>query len=1058
MYGYDDEKALGEYLAVFSTAGNIPTSQSRYGTRPQVYRNTLASVGQGLAAIIPQPLTVGDAKYVAVQTTALQRFLQAFGAPQTGQMTLPKSGSAFPAADGTQKAYVAWQQFSKETAPIRVAIAEDTGSLAERKADRLQRMTSLVMVHPNVAQKIATTAAAPKAAPKAATPVKKAATPARKASPTPTPAPAASVTVNVAEMQKIMTTLGVDPKNIADGKYGPTTKAKWAALAKSKGLDGASSGKTGGTSASVNRKAWDQLKVAAIEATPAAAADMIAATAEIQALLSALGFTAPGAALTDGRYGPTTASTWGQAAAKRKLDPFMAKKTADGKQVIVRKNTYLRIKADADAKMSPRAPMSLTQMDAKLIVEATPQELELLLSKLAPGTGTVPQRYEKAAAARKLDGRIEPSGANWVVLRATLDKLVAEFQKGAPPAPPPGPQKTALDADVEQILKGSTASVPVATVRVATAAAIQAKQYAGAAVADSGPWDPSLRNPTLFLLGLGQTTGAKRLAWETALVPGKLVSTDGKTLKAPPTQAERIKKIAASFKTEAKAAQDILKGFTEVNPAEVIARINNLGVSQTKFDRAGGAKELSQAISVFIAESGGKTPTGVYVRTSQDKVYVKNDVMLALALAVKEADQRAAATQKFRDGMVASALNAATGPVPVLALQKAFKDAVLIQKTNSGAVSKTALDLYKKVALSGAFDKATRDAFTEMARTVTIGPLVQEFQKLLGAQKRFTTEQINKQVTEVRNQVWNTYLDKAVQKKDGKLAVAMLPALATAALQGAQRYDQNITKESQQQEQAAAQKRVLDDAVKKSTAILSMLAVQQGLLQMAGPEREKINPTGVKLTGFSGKPTRDGLLQLAAMIFPEGLLETMWVAYLKKVAKKVVSGGAVTATWTGANYISLPPALANLLAQNAGEWIAKHGQSSVRVVEFKNPSVITVVVPKRQEVLTFDDKDATAQIQEKVKEKAKEVVSAKAPAADADADRLARERAEAERQQAARQQAAEQEAVAQSAQPPLPPAAPEPQKAGMGLGGVALGLGALALLLLARGDKEREQE
>jgi hypothetical protein len=1008
MHGYEDDQ-LGEYLAVFSNAGATPASLSGYGYGQQRHRVALVQQGFGAARYIPQPLTVSGAKYVSVGVPSLQKFLQAFGAPQTGRLVLPQAGYTLAASEPTQKAYAGWQKFAKVTYPVRVAVAEDTSKLDEKKADRLIRMSSTVMVHPDVAARVAKAAAAPAPAPKA---------PAK---------PSPNVSVSTDEIQKIMVVLGVDPKNITDGKYGPTTKAKWTAATKARGLPSTSSGKSGAKTATVNRQALAAMRAAATAAAPVAATDQVITVGEAQGLLAALGFTAPGTALTDGTFGPTTVKTWAQAAAKRKLDPFMAKKSADGKQVVVRKNTYLMIKADADAKVSPRPGDQTTGL-----VALGPETVGLVLSNtfalvlkrlgLPPTVGA----YTKWAAGKKLDGRIElevfPPGAQttrapgYYVIKKTwaaLDKAAAEV---APPAPPPGPQKTQLELDVARIVKESTGSVAVNTIRTAINAAIQAGRSLPKA-ALTGPWEPSLRDSVVMLLGISKTA---MLAWQTAIP--KLVSKDGKTLKLVPAGAESIKGLAARFKKAVQEDVERFKGYTKVSASELIARINNLGVTVKKFDRAGGAFELVDAIRTFIEESGGKVPAGKLVVTEtkdpHSTPFVKNNVLLTLAFAEKAADERAKKTKAFRDAMVQNALKESTGFFPVRDLQQAIKHLVL-----SKQVSKKNEKLYGAVKVTGAFDAATRAAYTEIARTKTIGAAVQEYQALLQKQlgPRFKTAL----VTEARNQVWNAFLDKAVHKKNGKLSISMIPAIGFPLAGAAAQYRKETEGTAAEQEQVAEQQKVLAAAVKKSTAILSMVNVQQGLLQMSAAGRTAaqtaIRSTGVKITGLADKPTRDGLLQLSALIFPEGydLPETMWVAYLKAVGIKVVPGAAPVRTWVASNYIALPPDLANKLAKAAGEWIAAHGPSTVKVVEFKNPSIITVVVPKKKEEVVFPGGGIPPeeQVKEQVKEKAKEVVSEPAPTDDPDKARIAREQAERDRQ--AREQAereARERAAAEAAQ------------------------------------------
>lgn len=701
---------------------------------------------------------------------------------------------------------------------------------------------------------------------------------------------------------------------------------------------------------------------AAPKATTPSALDMTASTDDVQGILKRLG--ASPDRLSDGLFGRTTKGFWQDAAKKRGVNPSIAAKSgARLKQVMVNKNAYLTIKADADAKMPPSPgaqeaePIGggLKTMGQALIQGVTREELTILVDRLVPGAGKLVSRYESVASKLGVDSRIEADGERFLVLKTSLGAVTKAFLAAAPKKPPPGPQLSAMERQIASIVKGSTSSVTISTLRTAI------RGIPDASAATIGPWSPDLRAYVMQLLTI---TGPSASAWENALVPGKLVSADGKTLKLPAAQADSIKALAARFKKAKVAVVDRFKNFTKVNAAEVIARINGLGITAQKFDRAGGPKELADAIKTFLQQSNKPVPSGDLVRTdAQKNTYVKNSVMTALASAVVAAQQRAASTKTFRDRMVANAIKEASASLPVTSFQQALKHLVLTKQAGKNAV------LYNKMKITGAFDTSTRAAFTEVTRSRTIGPAVQEYQRLLGSSGR-TTAQVNALVLEARNQVWNAFLDETVKKRDGKLTMAVIPSIAVTLGATAALYQKNVSADVRHQEEVAAQMRTLADAVRKSTAVVSILNLQQALSQMSA-DKEIVATPGLKISGSSDKATRDGLFKLSSLIFPEGLSvpETMWAAYLKKVGYLIISGQPPKREWIGANYISLPVALADRVATRAGEWIARHGASMVKVVAFKHPSVVIARVPAPKKVVITE------------KEAAKKVVESPAPAA-----------------------------------------------------------------------------
>ena len=281
--------------------------------------------------------------------------------------------------------------------------------------------------------------------------------------------------------------------------------------------------------------------------------------------------------------------------------------------------------------------------------------------------------------------------------------------------------------------------------------------------------------------------------------------------------------------------------------------------------------------------------------------------------------------------MVANALNESSAITSIRDLQYAIMDTARTQTMPATAgqpatkLPASWVKVLSAVKPTGAFDKETRAAYTEIARTLTIGPAIQQYQQMLRDQlgPNFKTAL----VTEAQNQVWSAFLDKAVAKRNGLLSIATLPALAQTFAAGAASYKKLAPADKRQADAVKAQNLVLNDAVKKSSAIVSILDLQEALLQMAADK--KIASSGVTLTAVSNTATKNGLFNVSSLIFPEGysVPDTMWAAYLKRVGIRVVSPSNVVVEWANANYIALPPALADVVSSNAGTYVASHGVS-----------------------------------------------------------------------------------------------------------------------------------
>jgi hypothetical protein len=720
--------------------------------------------------------------------------------------------------------------------------------------------------------------------------------------------------------------------------------------------------------------------------------DMTATTNDIQSILKRLG--APSERLSDGLFGSTTKGFWEESAKKRGKNPAIAAKSgARLKEVLVNKAAYLAIKTDADAKTppvpgsaTPPEPLggSLKQMDQSLVLGVTPQELAILVDRLVPGKGEPTVRYETAANARKLDPRIEQDGARYLVIKATLAALTQAFQAAGPPPSAQPTEEANIQTAMGSIAKAATASVLFSAVKTAVAA--------------------SKISELSFLLKLApQRDAVWQTAWARFLAP--MLSAQ-KNVNVTPAMAQAVTAASVAYQQAAAGEVARIKDFTEVNASDVIARINGLGITVKKFDRAGGYKELADAIKTFLENSKISVP-GDTVRTdAKGNAFVNNTVMQKLAAAVVAAQNRANMTKSFRDRMVSSALKESSAVVPVMTLQQALRHAVL-----SGQAG-TFTALYGAVNVTGAFDAPTRAAYTEIARTLTIGPAVQQYQTLL--QQQLGPNFKMALVEEARNQVWNTFLDQAVVTRDGKLSISMLPTIAVKLSSSAALYQKNVSVDTRHQEQVAEQNKMLASAIAKSNAIVSIVNVQQALLQMIASKNIDA-VSDLRITGVSDKSTNDGLFKLSSLIFPEGFSvpETFWAAYLKAVGYVVTPGQPVKRGWIGANYIALPPALANSISTRAGEWIARHGASNIQVVQFNNPSIVTVKMPPPQETkVTFDAKEEAKKLIESPAPAAKDGAAEQAAALKGAQDAAARERAA---RLAAEQAAAEAQRRAQLA-------------------------------------------
>jgi hypothetical protein len=802
----------------------------------------------------------------------------------------------------------------------------------------------------------------------APTPKKK--TTARKPAPGPAPAPSpGQVVVQVSELQSILQALGWPAKGLDDGEMGPTTRSKYTQSTRKRKLSTVIVGTPGGTQVKVNEAAYNALKsIAGVAPAPPkpppgpvapATKDITVGTHEVQGILKRLGY--PPDRLSDGMFGKTTGNAWAQSATKRRLDPFISAKGRDIKQVVVRERAYLELKADADAKVppapSPDVPVppvggDLISLPPDVVSTVTVAQLGDVLGRLTGATQDKAVRldalYKDLTGKLDLDPRIQATTAGSVlVIKTTWNTLMSMYDQAAP-TPPKPEEEFHIEKAKEGLLGVATAPISAKKIRLAFNAAIQKGALKREPFSGS-VFVPGMIDPILKMFFAGKPAGDPKVwtaAWHQLLVAapsGTLVSEDGKTVKLTPAVTKDLNSLAAQYVAQKKAGEEVLSGFTVVDDtAKLIGQINSLGITTKKFDKSGGAKELSDAITTFFEETKTSKPAGVMVRTVKDKVYVKDTVLTKLANEAMAVTNRAAATKAFRDKMVANALSESPATITVRELQEAVKDTVLrdavpVGQPGAPTTRKPArvITIFKPVKVTGRFDDATRTAYAEVARTLLIGTAVQELQKLMVTQwgPAFKTNMI----TEASNQVWNDYITKALYTQNGELSLKTTSAIAANVRKGSTAYRANVSEEDRRAEEVGEQNRILEAAVKKSKALVSILDLQQALTRMT-KERfgdALLKPTGVSLTGVAGAPTSQGLLQLASYIFPEDyvLPETMWMAYLNKVGIKMVAaeaGAVAKEGWRGATYVALPPALADLVSKSAGKWIEENGDSTLR--------------------------------------------------------------------------------------------------------------------------------
>ena len=373
-------------------------------------------------------------------------------------------------------------------------------------------------------------------------------------------------------------------------------------------------------------------------------------------------------------------------------------------------------------------------------------------------------------------------------------------------------------------------------------------------------------------------------------------------------------------------------------------------MSSKQFDVSGGGNTLADAIKTFYENTKRSVPGGDLVKTvaATKDVFVLDAALKALVDEKQQADARKQATEKYRKGMVAEALKASSATVTVDDLQRAFIETVYSGKVGNNKA------LYSAVKRNGTFDSPTHAAYTELARTLTIGPAVLQFEQLLKQQLGPSFKPAL--VAKVQNDVWSEFLKQAVVKTSGKITLKTLPALASSIEAAAKIYKQRVSTEKDDAAKKAEADKLLAATVKKSNVIISLFDVQMGLLEPSKPKA-----VGVQPTGRGDEPTKVALFNLIGdKVFgtKQPKEKWSWDEYLDAVGIRVESATSVKKGWTGANWVALPQAAADLLSKHAALWLKRNalpaGYSDLAPLplsnqelrlRFDNPSVITVKRP-----------------------------------------------------------------------------------------------------------------
>lgn len=720
--------------------------------------------------------------------------------------------------------------------------------------------------------------------------------------------------------------------------------------------------------------------------------------------------------LTDGEYGETTAKNWVRSANKRKLNNTIER--VDGYTVRVDQNTFLQLKAVADQMSPPTSnqPVVPAPGGTTTITEA---RLNEVLGRLAGAPAGAKQTYDRLVSdyqARAKNGGLDTSiskdqSGGIVVNTKTWNAFLAAANTLPVPAPAPvaPAQKSAVDKAMAEVVKNATSTINSSELRDYFNIAIQQGILKNHEPFAGDTWNPEYAS---LILKVANAVEPWKTAWTQLLVPGKLVSTDLLTAKLYPQRVADIRKTLATYKAQQqKAATAVRPGFTKVTTSQVIGWVNDLNISNKAFNTAGGAQETADALRTFLDNTKQAAPTEiVWVQSQTKDVFVNDDVLKKLAAATKDESARAQATQTYRDKIVSDALTASTASVTVDQLQLAFLETV--DSSSDWKAKRTDEKRYfGKVKNTGTFDGPTKTAYTELARTLIIGPSIQQYQKLLQAQlgPNFKADL----VTQVQNKVWSDYLAKAVSGT----TIKTLPVIAKNVTEAAAARKARLGQKALDQQKQQAAKQLIADTIAKSTFIISVFDVQQGLLEAQA--RKELTATGIAVTGRTSDALRKVMeTYIFGMIFPKdaNISNADWTTYLNNIGINA-AGNKATFGWNNANWLSLTQSAANYLSERSGAWMAKHGKPKgydgvakipLTDARFSKATVITVKIPaKKQPAKTDLQKKLEAEAAKLKKQIASDLAAAKKAQAEAKAKQAAADAAKAKAAQDASNAAAQ---------------------------------------------------
>lgn len=770
------------------------------------------------------------------------------------------------------------------------------------------------------------------------------------------------------------------------------------------------------------------------------AGNFVTSVASAQDILVRLGWKSKGKTtgalskdMTDGLFGSTLVANWQSSAQKRKLDAKISRDS--GTTVLVNQATFLALKQLADQAVPPAVnqPVVPAPSGTTTITEA---RLNEVLARMAGAPAGAVQPYDRLvvdyqarAKAGGLDTSISKDQKGGIVVSSkTWDAFVAAFNTlPAPkPAPTPAPtpaQKSDTDKAMDAIAKAATTSLPVTTLTKFFNAAIAA----GSLKHDVFKSDAWTDEHAKLIVDMRNVTGAVKTAWEQMLVKGKLVAKDLKSVLLPKTDVDNIKKVVADYEAAAKKAASAPKDFTKVATDKIIGYVNDLHVTSKKFKTNGGATEMSDALRTFLDLTKTKAPSTIVWGDDKTGIYVQNGVLEALNKATDANKSNSTKTQQFRDKIVSEAIKASTADVTFDDLQLSFIETVSAKKAGKNE------KLYAKVKQTNAFDSATRDAYTVLARALIIGPAFDQYQQML--KQQMGTSFTAKFAEQEYNKIWDEYLEKAREVSPGvrKIYLHTFPKLAEQITAAAKTRRDREGSQKVAADETVQAKKDLAAAVAKSTSILAVIDAQLGLLWAIEKKSTKF-AKGIKATGIADAALGNGMKDFSKAVFDrDPIPDKLWAEYLEATGIKATNKGDVAFGWTAANFIAVPVATATTLSKAASSWMTKHGVpdgyngmtsinpiNQATLARFTKPTVVRVTVPKKKDDSKPDDKtkvvDFDKDDEKKKKAAAKKKASDEQKKLEAEAkklkDQIAKDKAATKKAQAeAKKKRAEAEAA-----------------------------------------------